>query len=249
MRQRWVLSQSYFRMKKLYKELVSAMDKKDIEAVVSKVNAIVEGCQATLLEMTTDDEAYSKLIQNALLELASTDWSSIFIEMIDLIDQELARNEQSESVKLLVEMMSSCLSRAENILTDERYKPMIAHTPSLIGKVLDILEKLNAKEAKTLAVRVIGTLGQNDMNKVEIGKLDGFRKILSLLVEGDKDLTMEITKAMKHLVELTSDASENSSFSSFWVEKVSRLAENVKVLLSYDSGQKSAEPNHTLGSA
>lgn len=38
-----------------------------------------------------------------------------------------------------------------------------------------------------------------------IGRIDGFRKILKLMVEADSDLTQEIARTIKHLLEVQVD--------------------------------------------
>jgi hypothetical protein len=64
------------------------------------------------------------------------------------------------------------------------------------------LEKLNTIEAKKLTLRVISTLGENDWNKIEIGRHQGFKKILRLLIEDDPELTSEIVRTIKHFLEV-----------------------------------------------
>jgi len=60
------------------------------------------------------------------------------------------------------------------------------------------LEKLDSKEAKKLALRVISAIGETNENKIEIGRHQGFKKILKLLFEEDEELTQEIAKTLKH---------------------------------------------------
>ncbi len=79
---------------------------------------------------------------------------------------------------------------------------MVANTPNLIYRILLLLEKLNTTEAKKLTLRVISTLGENDLNKIEIGRHQGFKKILRLLIEDDPELTSEIVRTIKNFLEV-----------------------------------------------
>lgn len=76
----------------------------------------------------------------------------------------------------------------------------MAKTPNLINTALTLLEKLDSKEAKKLALRVISAIGDTNENKIEIGRHQGFKKILKLLIEEDEELTQEIIKTLKHIM-------------------------------------------------
>ena len=116
-KQNWFLGKSFIRMKSLYKELVAVTNRKDVDGIIMQLYEIVESCHATLLEWSADDETYSRFIQGALAELASTDWSAIFIEIIDIVYQDLSYLQGSDKIKLLVELLHKCFSCAEVILT------------------------------------------------------------------------------------------------------------------------------------
>jgi len=64
-----------------------------------------------------------------------------------------------------------------------------------------MLETLNTTETKKLALRIISTMADTTAIKVEIGRHEGFKKILRLLIEGDAELTQEILRTFKHLAD------------------------------------------------
>ena len=98
------------------------------------------------------------------------------------------------------------------------------------------MEKLDSKEAKKLALRVISAIGETNENKIEIGRHQGFKKILKLLFEEDEELTQEIAKTLKHIMtvrqqqgrekEIPARASSQNNFFGM-SEKVSTLFSDV----------------------
>ncbi len=78
---------------------------------------------------------------------------------------------------------------------------MVSKTPRIIGKLLDILERLKGTETKRLALRIIRSLSDEHESKILIGQHEGFKKILRLLLEKDPELTVEIVQTVKRLME------------------------------------------------
>ena len=111
------------------------------------------------------------------------------------------------SAELVTVLINKALNVAELILKDEKYRRVVAGTPELISKVLALLEKLSTTETKMLVLRVISTLGESTDSKLEIGRHEGFRKILRLLLEGDAELTQEIVRTVRHLLDVPQVAS------------------------------------------
>lgn len=81
---------------------------------------------------------------------------------------------------------------------------VVKDTPNLIKKILSFLETLNSVENKKVVLRVISLLGENKENTMEIGRLEGFRQILKLLLAEDQELTREILQTIKHLLDAQS---------------------------------------------
>jgi hypothetical protein len=138
---------------------------------------------------------------------------------------------RGSNVALLASVVNKALNVADLILRDEKYRRVVAETPHLLSRVLALLERLDSTEAKMLALRVISTLGQSADTKLEIGaraarhdpstasrlqltrahrptgRLEGFRKILLLLVDGDAELTQEIVRTVRQLLDVPQVAS------------------------------------------
>ena len=114
--------------------------------------------------------------------------------------RETDASPSSKSLSLVAELINKALNVAQLILRDEKYRTIVAKTPNLINRLLCLLERLDTSEAKRLVLRVIGTLGESEESKIEIGRHQGFRKILKLLVEGDEELTSEIIRTLKQFL-------------------------------------------------
>eukprot|EP01133_Synstelium_polycarpum_P014974 gene14974-17708_t len=72
-------------------------------------------------------------------------------------------------------------------------------------KILALLDTLNTSENKRVLLRVISAIGENIDNKLEIGRLEGFKKML-VLMHNDKELTQEILKTIKHFLDIKQTA-------------------------------------------
>ena len=72
---------------------------------------------------------------------------------------------------------------------------------------VSLLDKVKGAEGKAALMQLISALGCDPENKVLFGQLDGFRKMVRLLVEGDENLRKQILKTLQLLLEVQSDAS------------------------------------------
>lgn len=64
---------------------------------------------------------------------------------------------------------------------------------------------MDDEEAKLILIKLLGVLGKSLENKVIIGKNDGFRKLLGLMLERNEDILKEIIGAFKQILDVTSD--------------------------------------------
>ena len=132
--------------------------------------------------------------------------------------------EVTESVARLVD---KALTVAELILRHERYRMVVEDSPDLIFRVLKLLDTLESRDSKLLALRVISSLGRSGANQKEIGRQDGYRQMLTMLNEGDEELTREIASTLKMLLNAAEQESELSankfSFRDFASDKLSDL--------------------------
>jgi len=101
----------------------------------------------------------------------------------------------------VAEVVHKALCVAELILRDEKYKEITTAGPSILCKVLSLLETVETTEAKQLALRMVASIGRSPQGKLEIGRLDGFRKVLSLMLEKDQALSKEALNTLSHFLE------------------------------------------------
>lgn len=69
---------------------------------------------------------------------------------------------------------------------------------------MSLLDSLQTPENKKMVLRLITLVAENTENKLEIGRLEGFAKMLKLLLDEDKELTREILKTLKHFLDVQS---------------------------------------------
>jgi hypothetical protein len=124
----------------------------------------------------------------------STDVASKVAEMVSQASDPIVAEK-------LAEVVHKALSVAELILRDEKYKEITAAGPSILCKVLSLLETVETTEAKQLALRMVASIGRSPQGKLEIGRLDGFRKVLSLMLEKDQALSKEALNTLSHFLE------------------------------------------------
>lgn len=105
----------------------------------------------------------------------------------------------------LADVINKALCVAELILRDEKYKEIATMGPSILCKVLSLLENVESTEAKQLALRMVASIGHSPQGKLEIGRLDGFRKVLTLLLEKDQALSKEALNTLSHFLEATNE--------------------------------------------
>jgi hypothetical protein len=71
------------------------------------------------------------------------------------------------------------------------------------NQVLSLLETSKTTEAKTLLLRMIAGLSQSGLEtRLEIGRLDGYRKVMKLLVEGEEGLSQEALMTLQHFLDV-----------------------------------------------
>ena len=65
------------------------------------------------------------------------------------------------------------------------------------------METSKTTEAKTLLLRMIAGLSQSGLEtRLEIGRLDGYRKVMKLLVEGEEGLSQEALMTLQHFLDV-----------------------------------------------
>jgi len=128
------------------------------------------------------------------------------IELIDWIDS--AENEGNEEVAALVDQS---LNVVELILRDDKYRAKFKESPELLEHLVHLLDKVDGNDGKKTLVQVLSSVGTDAESKIEIGKQDGFRKLLKLLVDGDEELRQQILLTLQLFLEAQSSKLDTTS--------------------------------------
>ena len=62
---------------------------------------------------------------------------------------------------------------------------------------------LQSRRGKRLVLRIIGALAENEANRIQIGRQEGFKAILRLLVLHDASLTREVLRTLKRFLDFS----------------------------------------------
>ncbi|GAM25725.1 hypothetical protein SAMD00019534_089000 [Acytostelium subglobosum LB1] len=212
LRNKWTKHVTARRIRSLWTEYTKVAEIKDPSLMTIKLNHFLDSFQESYKDMLESGQ-----IKSIDLDKIFGDCSDILVSLLDLVERESNRQAKKGSsadtneddVTLLVELINKSLGVAELILHDEKYKVVVKETPNLIYRILTLLDTLSTSENKKILLRIISAIGENPDNKLEIGRLEGFKKLL-VLMHNDKELTREILKTIKHFLDVkqTSAASE-----------------------------------------
>ncbi|KAI1320523.1 hypothetical protein EDD11_000485 [Mortierella claussenii] len=176
----------------------------DIPTAAQKLNIFLD----------TFDEAYREMIPQAEQEQAEMsiervygDCSEIMTILFGIIEKETSLKKAARS-KCMQEPINKALALINLILKEDKYRRQVAEAPDFISRVLSMLEKPGSPEIKILILRILATIGESDRNKIEIAKLEGYKKILRLLITDNPELTQEVVRTVNHLLEFNNDHPE-----------------------------------------
>ena len=97
-----------------------------------------------------------------------------------------------------LKLANQALQVAEIILRDKKYRSAVEASPNLIHVILDGLEQLGTADGKRAALAVLSSVGSTAENRLEIGRSQGFRRILRWLeAESDAQMAAEILTALR----------------------------------------------------
>ena len=136
------------------------------------------------------------------------DLTDVLVSLLRIVDDRMTHADA------LDDLVNKMLNVAEVILKDEKYRQVVAKTPELINQILRLLDKVDDQEAKKLTLRMITTLGQSNENRLAIGQHDGFRRILRMLLNADAELSSEIVRTLKNLMDSHQASASSSPASS-----------------------------------
>ncbi|CAG8450051.1 14010_t:CDS:10 [Funneliformis caledonium] len=221
LRQKWAIHKNYRKIQTCWHEYRSVSDKDDVQLMIQKLENFLDIFQ----------EAYKEWSASGIIIPTDFSLDKLYGDCSEVLKPD-------PGVERVADLVNKALNVAELILKDEKYRQLVANTPNLICRILLLLEKLNTTEAKKLTLRVISTLGENDLNKIEIGRHQGFKKILRLLID-DPDLTSEIVRTIKHFLEVRDeDIQKNGLRISDINKKISKRQNYINSNRNVDIGEK-----------
>ena len=102
----------------------------------------------------------------------------------------------------IAETVNKALSVAELIIKEEKYRGIATvDAPQVTKRLLSLLENVKTLEAKKILLRMIGSMAQSIESRLEICRLDGYRKVLRVLRESPDQLSKEAINTLSHLIE------------------------------------------------
>lgn len=119
-------------------------------------------------------------------------------------DDEATRAAAAKAAKhRVMELVPEALRAAELILRDETYVEAIKDSPATIGRILSLLERLQTSELRghvALAMQLIKRLSSSPEARREIGRLQGFSRLLRLALIKDDALSREVLRTAQSLL-------------------------------------------------
>ncbi|KAF9999742.1 hypothetical protein BGZ79_006666 [Entomortierella chlamydospora] len=205
-RQKWASHKTYRKIQKAWQEYTSVIDKRqdDVQTISQKLNIFLD----------TFDEAYQEMVPQAeqeqmdmSIERLYGDCSEIITTLFSAIERETSLK-KADRARCMQEPMNKALVLINLILKEDKYRRQVAESPDFNSRLLLLLEKPGSPETKVLILRIIATIGESDRIKIEIAKLEGYKKILRLLITGNQELTQEVVRTVNHLLEFSNDHPE-----------------------------------------
>ncbi|KAG0040889.1 hypothetical protein BGZ82_006762 [Podila clonocystis] len=177
------------------------MNSGDVQTVAQRLDVFLD----------TFEEAYQEMIPQAALEQTEIstekiygDCSEIMTTLFNAIERETSLK-KADRAKCMQEPMNKALLLINLILKEEKYRRQVSESPDFISRLLTLLEKPGSPETKILFLRIVATIGESDRNKIEIAKMEGYKKILRLLISDNPELTQEVVTTVNHLLEFSND--------------------------------------------
>ena len=103
-----------------------------------------------------------------------------------------------------------------------------------MARLLSLLDRVDGKEGGSVLLQLISTIGENEVNALQIGRQDGFRKMLRLLLLGDDDLSRQLLKILQHFVEIVGNTGEAAEGP---INSIGTDTENPKAATGPDEGK------------
>ncbi|KAI9596475.1 hypothetical protein BDF19DRAFT_421513 [Syncephalis fuscata] len=247
-RQKWQLYKTYQRLQRLWEEYLLASSQEESPAMTVQLNEF----------LTAFEEAYAEWTQvslsthiSATLDKLYGDCSEILVNLLYTIERVVNQHKP----KTAMSDTNNCCDDEliGKALNEEKYRRVVLDTPNLTTRILALLNKLKSTTTRRYAIRVLLALSQEDDAKLEIGRHQGFRKILLLVSQNDDTLTAEVIHTIKRLAETQNevrvsttiaeeiDDSLPTHFSALIGvavgDKVTSLVSDVRDIMSFELGR------------
>jgi hypothetical protein len=180
---------AYKRARRLWDEYLEVSELRDKVEADQKLSTFLDNFKQSYAELSSGPERETM--------------DSIFGECTDILQSLLAMFDKKISAggeSNLADLLNNALEVAELMIRDEKYRQVVKDTPDLLSQIVDILSIAGNPEAKKIVLRMISSFGSVSENKMMVGHQGGFQKMLTLLVEGDEDLSREVLKTLKHFL-------------------------------------------------
>jgi hypothetical protein len=117
--------------------------------------------------------------------------------------------------------IKNVLQSVEVIVKDPAYRTQLQRSTGLLTQLVMMLNNLDDEEAKIILIKLLGILGHNLENKVLIGKNDGFKKLLALMLHQNEGLLKGIIDTFKQLLDIGAEREAEGLASTTAAQKYS----------------------------
>ncbi|KAF9972621.1 hypothetical protein BGZ73_004227 [Actinomortierella ambigua] len=206
-RQKWASRKTSRRLQRCWQDYTSALDRSDAATVAQRLIAFLDAFF----------EAYQEQAASSDPDLTELSVDKLYGDCTDILGALFEAVEKntfsgaSEHMDCLQEAYCKSLVLIDLILKDEKYCTLTSSSPQFISRTLSMLERSGSVESKILILRIVATLGGSDQNKIEIARLEGYRKILRLLIDNNPELTQEIIRTVNFLLEFKGEGPSTES--------------------------------------
>ena len=117
------------------------------------------------------------------------------------------------------------LQSVELILKDPAYREQLQSSTILLTQLVTMLNNMDDAEAKIVLIKLLGILGKSIENKVIIGRNDGFKKLVALMLDQNEDLLKGIIDTFKQILDISPDKDQDYLMSTTAPYKMSAIGD------------------------
>ena len=192
---------AYKRARRLWEEYLEVSELRDKVEADQRLSTFLDNFKQSYAELSAGPE------ERETLDSIFGECTDILQSLLAMLDKKISTDGETN----LADLLNNALEVAELLIRDEKYRQVVKDTPRLLSQIVDVLSIAGNPEAKKIVLRMISSFGSVSENKMMVGHQGGFQKMLTLLVEGDEDLSREVLKTLKHFLNVEiRQASEGS---------------------------------------